>query len=93
MVDVYSKEYKLNRKVLQSTIKNMEVGSLWTPTTAVNTMLITKDGSEGLQEDPKYNINLTYNRGNAAAWEKHFKLSECNTMEDLINYGNNFFNL
>ena len=30
---------------------------------------------------------------NAAAWEKHFKLSECNTLEDLENYGNNFFNI
>ena len=45
------------------------------------------------KEEPKYNINLTYNRGNAAAWENHFKLSECNTLEDLENYGNNFFNL
>lgn len=56
-------------------------------------LLITKESSNGLQEEPKYDLNIMFNRGAAAAWEKHFKLSECNTMEDLENYGNNFFNL
>jgi len=28
-----------------------------------------------------------------SAFEKHYKLSECNTMQDLVNYGNNFFNI
>jgi hypothetical protein len=74
-------------------ILGMEVGTTWTKDGAVGALLYTKDGYEGLQEEPKYNINLMYNRGNAAAWENHFKLSECNTMEDLENYGNNFFNL
>jgi hypothetical protein len=71
----------------------MEIGSQWTNDDAVNAMLFTKEGSDGLQEKPKEDINILYNRGNAAAWENHFKLSECNTMEDLENYGNNFFNL
>lgn len=93
MVDVYSKEYRMGRKVLQSTLKKMEVGSIWREDIAVSTMLFTKDSTEGLREDPKYSINLLFNRGNAAAWEPHFKLSECNTLEDLENYGNNFFNL
>ena len=93
MEDVYSNEYRLHRKALRSTLKGMEVASIWTEDLATNTMLFTKEGMEGLQEEPKYSINLTYNRGNAAAWENHFKLSECNTLEDLENYGNNFFNL
>jgi hypothetical protein len=93
MEDVYSNEYRLHRKALRSTLKGMEVASIWTEDLATNTMLFTKEGMEGLQEEPRYNINLTYNRGNAAAWENHFKLSECNTLEDLENYGNNFFNL
>lgn len=90
---VFSNEYILNRKVLRAEIIGMEVGTQWTGDGAVSALLFTKDGSEGLQEEPKYNINMLYNRGNAAAWENHFKLSECNTMEDLENYGNNFFNL
>ena len=90
---VFSNEYILNRKALRSEIIGMEVGTQWTGEGAVSALLFTKDGAEGLQEEPKYNINMLYNRGNAAAWENHFKLSECNTMEDLENYGNNFFNL
>jgi hypothetical protein len=90
---IYSEEYVLKRKVLRSIITGMEVGTLWTENDAVSAILFTKDGTEGLQEEPKYDLNLLYNRGNAAAWENHFKLSECNTMEDLENYGNNFFNL
>ena len=90
---VFSNEYVLNRKALRSEIIGMEIGTQWTGEGAVSALLFTKDGAEGLQEEPKYNINMLYNRGNAAAWENHFKLSECNTMEDLENYGNNFFNL
>lgn len=90
---VYSEEFRKYRLVQKAKITGMEVGTQWTEENAVNAMLFTKDGYEGLQEEPKYDINLLYNRGNAAAWENHFKLSECNTMEDLVNYGNNFFNL
>lgn len=90
---VYSEEFRKHRLVRKAKITGMEVGTQWTKENAVNAMLFTKDGYEGLQEEPKYDINLLYNRGNAAAWENHFKLSECNTMEDLVNYGNNFFNL
>jgi hypothetical protein len=90
---IYSEEYNLKRKVLRSEILGMDVGTQWTENGATSAMLITKEGSEDFKEEPKYNINLLFNRGNAAAWENHFKLSECNTMEDLENYGNNFFNL
>ena len=90
---IYSEEYNLKRKVLRSEILGMDVGTQWTENGATSAMLITKEGSEDFKEEPKYDINLLFNRGNAAAWENHFKLSECNTMEDLENYGNNFFNL
>lgn len=42
---------------------------------------------------PKVDVNVTIDRGGVSAFEKHYKLSECNTMQDLVNYGNNFFNL
>jgi hypothetical protein len=89
---VYSDEYKLTRETRRAKIIGMEICTQWTEEGAIDAMLITKDGYEGLQTEPKYDINLTFNRGNASSWEHHFKLSECNTMEDLENYGNNFFN-
>jgi hypothetical protein len=55
-------------------------------------LLFTRE-NDNLSSFPKTDFNIVFNRGNAAGWEKHFKLSECNTMQDLINYGNNFFNL
>lgn len=91
--DVYSSEYRAHRKARLSKITGMEVGSIWTSSAAVKTLLITKESLDGILDEPKTSINLMFNRGNAAGWEKHFKLSECNTMEDLENYGNNFFNI
>lgn len=90
---VYSSEYGKSRMVRKAVLTGMEVGSIWTESGAVKTMLFTKDSSESLQNEPKFKIEMSFNRGNAAAWEKHFKLSECNTMEDLEKYGNNYFNL
>ena len=92
-ISVVSEEYRLSRLTNIARITGMEVGTQWNEKGAVNALLITKDGSEGLQEEPRYNINLLFNRGNAAANESHFKLSECNSLEDLENYGNNFFNI
>lgn len=90
---VYSTDYRLSRLTHRAEITGMEVGTQWTSGGAVTSLLVTKDNMEGLQDTPRYDIELSYNRGNAAAWEGHFKLSECNTMQDLENYGNNFFNL
>jgi hypothetical protein len=90
---IYSEEYDLERTIIPSTIHAMEVGTVWSSSGAVNTMFFTQDYFGGMKEVPKTKIDLLYNRGNAAAWEKHFKLMECNTMEDLENYGNNFFNI
>lgn len=90
---IYSPEFKLKREVNCATINKMEVGTQWTSGGSVTALLFTREDTDGLQEEPKSEINILYNRGNAAAWENHFKLSECNTMEDLENYGNNFFNL
>lgn len=86
-------ELKLSRSAHRASIIGMEVGTQWSENSAVDAFLITKDSSETLYFNPRYDIDLLYNRGNAAAWENHFKISECNTFDDLIKYGNNFFNL
>ena len=90
---VYSSDFKLYRETSRAQITGMEVCTQWTESGAVNAMLFTKDSTDGLQDEPKFDINLSFDRGNGAAWESHFKLSECNTMNDLKSYNNNFFNL
>lgn len=90
---VYSDEYRLFRKARRAEITGMEVGSVWTSGGAVDVPLFTKEGSDGLMESPRISADITYNRGSAAAWETHFKIAECNTMDDLEKYGNNSFNI
>ena len=46
-----------------------------------------------ISEDVSTKVDFSINRGSASAFELHYKLSECNTLEDLENYGNNFFNI
>lgn len=89
---VYNEEYKTYIDIRKAEIIGMPIGSIYN-TMVKQSLMFTKEGSDSLISTPKIDIDLTFNRGNAAGWEKHFKLSECNTMQDLENYGNNFFNL
>ena len=90
---VYSEDVNAYRVCNIAEIFGMEVGTQWTNESSVRAYLFTDDMFDNLMEYPKIMVDISYNRGNAAAWEKHFKLSECNTFEDLENYGNNYFNL
>ena len=89
----YSEDFDASRNYVQSKIIGMEIGTQWTPESSLRAYLYTDDSYDNLIEYPKIDVDITFNRGNAAAWESHFKLSECNTFEDLQNYGNNYFNL
>lgn len=56
--------------------------------------LMRTDAMIGVSYKPKLDIDIYISRGNAAAFEKHIKLSEVKTMEDLENYSNgSFFNI
>lgn len=83
----------LTRNCKISEITGMEIGTQWTSGSSLKAYLFTDNVHDNLMEYPKVNVDLSYNRGNAAAWESHFKLSECNSLEDLENNGNNYFNL
>lgn len=88
---VYNKDYGVTTFIKPAFITKMEVGKIFNEN--IKVPLITKEGTENLYSNPQIMIDMDFNRGNAAGWEKHFKLSECNTMRDLENYGNNVFNL
>lgn len=47
----------------------------------------------GVTFDPIMDVNVKVDRGVNAAFEKHIKLGEVKTLDDLVNYGNNFFNV
>ena len=90
---VESSDYGIERKARLATLVKMGANAALRSGSSELRHLITKDGTEGLMEEPTYEINITFDRGSAAAWENHFKLGECCSLEDLENYGNNFFNM
>ena len=91
--EVYSEDYNLKRKTYIADILGMEIGTQWTSASCVDAALITEETTDGLIDTPNIEVSLSFDRGAAAGWEHHFKLSECNTLEDLENYGNGtFFN-
>lgn len=90
---IYNTEYNMDCNVRMANIIKMIRGEVWKNGLYVDVPLFTKEISDSLTTMPKIDVDITFNRGNAAGWEKYFKLSECNTMKDLENYGNNFFNL
>ena len=89
----FSDDFNATRDYIPSVITGMEIATQWTPESSLRAYLYTDDSFDNLIEYPNIGVDITFNRGNAAAWESHFKLSECNTFEDLQNYGNNYFNL
>lgn len=92
-VTVYSEEYGLYRKANRAKIVGMEVGTTFNDEEMFDAPVFTREDSGLFMTDPKKVFNVTINRGSAAAFESHFKLSECNSIEDLENYGNNYYNL
>lgn len=92
-VTIYNRDYELYRDGLESTITSLPRGGVWNANEAIDGKVYKKEYLNHISETPKVDVDVEFDRGAAAAFENHFKLGECNTMEDLENYGNNYFNL
>lgn len=90
---VYSDDYRMYRYANIATLEGMEVAAVWTSGTAMTAKLFTKESTSNMLFMPIEIPNIEVDRGNATAFESYFKLGECNSFEDLRQYGNNFFNL
>lgn len=99
---IYNKHYDLYREGNLADIVQYREGHVWrdddlngyvASAETINAPIFKEEYLLGISSTFKADVNVTINRGNAAAFERHFKLSECNTMEDLENSGNNIFNL
>lgn len=93
MKEFYSPRYNLYRMGNTANIIEMTTGEIWNEDDAYDAYLTKEEYLINFSLPPKTDVNVTIDRGGVSAFEKHYKLSECNTMSDLINYGNNFFNL
>lgn len=99
---IYNKHYGLYREGNLADIVQYREGHVWcddksngyvASAETINAPIFKEEYLLGISSTFEADVNVTINRGNAAAFERHFKLSECNSMEDLENYGNNIFNL
>lgn len=59
----------------------------------VNAPFFMEDYKLGLTYIEKNEETIVIDRGNAAAFERHLRLSEVKTVQDLDNYGNGFFEM
>ena len=60
---------------------------------SIRTPIYKEEALNGIKGDVNKKIKFSVNRGYVSAKEMHYKLSECNSLEDMENYGNNYFNL
>lgn len=91
--EFYSPRYNLYRTGNTATIERLTTMDVWNKEFAIDAYLTKEDYLINFSSPPKVDVNVTIDRGGVSAFEKHYKLAECNTMQDLVNYGNNFFNL
>lgn len=86
-------EYNKTRQVRRAHIVGMEVGTTWTSGNSIVAPIFTDEFTSLQQYDSKTIMDISIDRGIAAAFETNYKLGECNTIEDLENYSNNFFKI
>lgn len=89
--EFYSPRYNLYRTGNTANIISMGTGNIWDKDFAYDAYLTKEDYLTNFSLPPKVDVNVTVDRGGVSAFEKHYKLAECNTMQDLENYHNGEF--
>jgi hypothetical protein len=90
---IYNKDFNLSREGYVSEVTSIPKGEIWNKKEANSSPVIKKEYLNHVSDEPMIDVDVEFDRGNATAFENHFKIWECNTFEDLENYGNNYFNL
>ena len=95
---IYNQDYNLSRKGNITNVKGLYPYEVWNAededgTLATTTAGFKREYLDRVSESPDIKVDVTVARGNATAFEKHLKLGEVSTFNDLIKYGNNYFGL
>ena len=89
--EFYSPRYNLYRTGNTACIVEMDTAAIWDPDFSFDAYLTKEEYLTGFSMPPKVDVNVTVDRGGVSAFERHYKLAECNTMQDLENYNNGEF--
>lgn len=92
-VTIYNRDFDLEREGFESELTCIPKAEIWNDDEASSSPVIKKEYLNHIHDEPVVDVDVEFDRGSATAFENHFKLMECNTFEDIENYGNNFFNL
>lgn len=97
---IYSSDYNLYRSGNTSNVMEMTTGDIWQSGVTyddtgetINAPVFKDEFLLGSAFATKSDVDVEISRGNAAAFERHLILTECNTFEDVENYRNNYFNI
>ena len=85
---------RLNLYRTGNTAEILEVnktGDVWKKDFSYDAYLTKEDYLINFSSPPEVDVNVAIDRGGVSAFERHYKLSECNTMQDLENYANGWF--
>lgn len=91
--ELYSPRFNLYRTGNTANIIEMTTGEIWNKEYVYDAYLTKEEYLTNFSSPPKADVDITVDRGGTSVFEKHYRLSECNTLEDLINIGNNIFDL
>lgn len=89
--EFYSPRYNLYRTGNTACVVEMDTAAIWDPDFSFDAYLTKEEYLTGFSMPPKVDVNVTVDRGGVSAFERHYKLAECNTMQDLENYNNGEF--
>ena len=94
-VQIENKDFNLSRQGNVSEVSGMTTGDVWRKDDTVhNSPIIKEDYLMGITLNGINEVDVEINRGNAAAFESHFRLTECNSLDDIETNGNGgFFNI
>lgn len=91
MKEFYSPRYNLYRTGNTANIIRMSTGDIWNKDFAYDAYLTKEEYLTNFSQPPKVDVDVTIDRGGVSAFERHYNLAECNTMQDLERYKNNVF--
>lgn len=89
--EFYSPRLNLYRTGNTANIIEATTGEEWLSGETYDAYLTKEDYLINFSLPPKVDVNVTIDRGGVSAFEKHYKLAECNTMQDLMQYNNGEF--
>ena len=82
----------VNGKTINTTSFSVN-GQGWNPTNTSLSALTKMEYLFGITTTPTVESDLFVDRGNTTVMENHLRLSEINSLNDLENYGNGFYNI